>query len=167
MSSLNCAMLIGRLGRDPEIQTFPDGGRVAHLSVATNESWLDKTTGQKVERTEWHRVVIRAPGLIDVVNSYCRKGDRLFVQGALVTRKWNDANGVERMTTEIVVRPIDGKIVLLGGQAQQAHQGAQSPQPSSAYDAPHAPTQPAYPQRSAAPRPTAPTAAELDDEIPF
>ena len=118
--SLNRAMLIGNLGRDPEIRSFQNGGRVANLSIATSETWRDKATGERKEKTEWHRVVIFNDKLVEVVEKYLAKGSKIFVEGQLETRKWTDQSGVERYITEVVVRPYRGSITLLDGRNRDA-----------------------------------------------
>jgi single-strand DNA-binding protein len=111
--SVNKATLIGHLGKDPEIRSFQDGGRVAHFSIATSESWKDKESGERKERTEWHRVSITSEGLVGVAEKYLKKGAKVYVEGKLETRKWADRDGNERYTTEIVLRPYSGELILL------------------------------------------------------
>ena len=114
-ASLNKVTLIGNLGRDPEIRTTQSGGRVAGFSLATGENWRDRETGERRERTEWHRVVAFGDGLAGVVEQYVRKGSRVYVEGALQTRRWTDASGQERYSTEIVLQPYNGKLIMLDG----------------------------------------------------
>jgi len=111
--SVNKVILIGNLGRDPEIRTFQNGGRVANLSVATSESWKDRTTGERKEKTEWHRVVIFNEKLVEVVEKYLRKGAKVYLEGQLETRKWTDQSGVEKYSTEVVLRPFRGELTML------------------------------------------------------
>jgi len=111
--SVNMVVLIGNLGRDPEIRSTQNGKRIANLTVATSESWRDKSSGERKERTEWHRVVIFSDGLVDVVEKYLNKGSKVFVQGALQTRKWTDNGGQERYATEVVVQGFDSKLTML------------------------------------------------------
>ena len=111
--SINKVILIGHLGRDPEVRTFQDGGRVCNLSIATSETWKDRTTGEPKERTEWHRVTIRAEGLARVAEQYLRKGSKVYIEGQLETRKWQDQGGADRFSTEVVLRPYGGTLVLL------------------------------------------------------
>ena len=113
--SVNKVILVGNLGRDPEIRTTQDGLKVANLSLATSDSWRDKNTGERKERTEWHRVVIFNERLVDVVEKYLRKGSKLYVEGALQTRKWTDNSGQERYTTEIVLQRFRGELTMLDG----------------------------------------------------
>ena len=111
--SINKATVIGYLGKDPEIRTFQNGGRAANFSIATSESWKDKESGERKERTEWHRVSILSDGLVTVAEKYLAKGSKVYVEGRLETRKWTDREGIERYTTEIVLRPYSGELILL------------------------------------------------------
>ncbi|MFM9844599.1 MAG: single-stranded DNA-binding protein [Dongiaceae bacterium] len=113
--SVNKVTLIGNLGRDPEIRSLQDGNKVANLSVATSESWRDKASGERRERTEWHRVVIFNERLIDVVEKYLKKGAKVYLEGALQTRKWTDQSGAEKYTTEVVLQRFRGELVMLDG----------------------------------------------------
>jgi single-strand DNA-binding protein len=114
MSSLNRATLIGNVGRDPEIKTMSNGNRVANLSIATSETWKDKQSGEKKERTEWHRVTVWNDGLIGVIEKYVTKGSKVMIEGQLQTRKY-EQNGVDKYTTEIVLQGFGGTLILLGG----------------------------------------------------
>ena len=118
--SLNKAIVIGNLGKDPEIRTFQNGGRAASFSVATSESWKDKETGERKERTEWHRVSVVNDGLVTVVEKYLRKGSKVYVEGRMETRKWTDRDRIERYTTEVVLRPYSGELVMLEGRKDEA-----------------------------------------------
>ncbi|MDR7103822.1 single-stranded DNA-binding protein [Croceicoccus sp. BE223] len=113
--SLNKVMLIGNLGADPEIKSFQNGGRIANLRIATSESWKDRATGERKERTEWHSVVINSEGLVGVVERFLRKGSKVFIEGQLRTRKWQDQNGNDRYTTEISVGGMNGTLTMLDG----------------------------------------------------
>ncbi len=113
MASLNKVLLIGNVGKDPEIRSTQDGREIANLSLATSESWKDKTTGERKEKTEWHNVVVFNENLVKVIKSYVKKGSKLYIEGALQTRKWTDKNGVEKYSTEIVLQGFSGSIVLL------------------------------------------------------
>ncbi len=113
--SLNKVMLIGNLGQDPEVRSFQNGGRVANLRIATSETWKDKNTGERQERTEWHTVAIFSDGLINVVENYLKKGSKVFVEGKLQTRKWQDQQGNDRYSTEVVLRGFDGTLTMLDG----------------------------------------------------
>lgn len=111
--SFNQVTLVGNLGADPEIKSFQNGGQVANLRIATSESWKDRQTGERKERTEWHSVVINGDGLIGVIERYVRKGSKVLVQGSLRTRKWQDQQGNDRYSTEVVVAGHDGKLTML------------------------------------------------------
>ncbi len=113
--SVNKVILIGNLGRDPEIRTFQNGGKVANLRIATSEQWKDRNTGERKERTEWHSVAIMSEGLVNVVERFLKKGSKVYVEGQLETRKWQDQSGQERYTTEIVLRGFNGTLQMLDG----------------------------------------------------
>ncbi len=115
MASLNKVMLIGNLGADPEIRSFQNGGKVANLRLATSESWKDKNTGEKQERTEWHTVAIFNDGLVGVVERFLKKGSKVYIEGQLQTRKWQDQTGADRYSTEVVLRGFGGTLVMLDG----------------------------------------------------
>jgi single-strand DNA-binding protein len=113
--SLNKVMLIGNLGADPEIRSFQNGGKVANLRIATSEQWKDRNTGERQERTEWHTVAIFSEGLIGVVERYLRKGSKVYIEGSLQTRKWQDQQGNDRYSTEVVLRGMNGTLTMLDG----------------------------------------------------
>jgi single-strand DNA-binding protein len=113
MASVNKVVLVGNLGRDPEIRSTQAGTRIASLSLATSENWRDKHTGERKERTEWHRVVIFNEKLVEITEKYLRKGAKVYLEGALQTRKWTDNSGQERYTTEVVLQRYRGEIVML------------------------------------------------------
>lgn len=121
--SLNKVTLIGNLGKDPEIRNGQSGGKIATFTLATSESWKDRTNGERQERTEWHRIVIFGDGLAGVVEQYLKKGSKVYVEGALQTRKWNDQSGQERYTTEIVLQSYNGKLIMLDGNGGQSRTG--------------------------------------------
>lgn len=145
MAGVNKVIIIGRLGRDPESRSFQNGGKVVNLRVATSETWKDKA-GDRQERTEWHAVAIFNEKLGEVAEKYLRKGSEVYLEGQLETRKWQDKEGQERYTTEVVLRQFRGEIALIGGRAQ----GGDS----------------ASPREAAANKP-APKELDLDDSIPF
>lgn len=118
MSSVNKAIILGNLGSDPEIRTFQDGGRVCNFRVATSERWTDRNSGEKRERTQWHSVAIFNEGLVKIAEQYLRKGSKVYVEGQIETRKWQDQSGNDRYSTEIVLRPYRGQIVLLDGRPE-------------------------------------------------
>ncbi len=146
--SINEATILGRMGQDPDIKMMGSGDRVANLSIATSESWKNKQTGEKNERTQWHRVVVFNQPLIGVIEKYLKKGDQVYIRGQIETRKWTDQSGTEKYTTEIVLRPFNSQLVLLGGNKSQDSAAA--------------------PASNAAPASTTPAPFdELEDEIPF
>lgn len=113
--SVNKVILIGNLGQDPEVKSFQNGGRIANLRIATSETWKDRATGERKERTEWHSVVIQSDGLVGVVERYLKKGSKVYIEGQLRTRKWQDASGNDRYTTEVSVGGVGGVLTMLDG----------------------------------------------------
>lgn len=113
--SVNKVMLVGNLGADPEVKSFQNGGRIANLRIATSESWKDRATGERKERTEWHSVVLQSDGLVGVAERFLRKGSKVYIEGQLRTRKWQDQNGNDRYTTEISVGGVGGVLTMLDG----------------------------------------------------
>lgn len=144
--SLNKVTLIGNLGADPESRSFQNGGKVVNLRIATAESWKDKTTGERKEKTEWHSVAIFSEGLAGVAERYLRKGSKVFVAGKLQTRKWQDQSGADRYSAEIVLQGFDAQMILLDGKSDggQRASGGHEPQRSNA-----------------------PAHGDLDDDVPF
>lgn len=144
MSSLNRVELIGRLGQDPQSKSFQDGGKIVNMRIATSESWKDRQSGERKERTEWHSVVVSKPGLVDNVMRYLRKGARIYVTGKLTTRKWQDQSGADRYSTEIVVNGYAADIIFLDGQRADGSQDrAPPPEQNGGYQ------------------------SDLDDDVPF
>lgn len=115
MASVNKVILIGNLGRDPEVRTMNNGGKVVNLSVATSETWRDKNSGERQEKTEWHRVVIFNEKLGEVAERFLKKGSKVYVEGALQTRKWTDQSGAEKYSTEVVLQRFRGELTMLDG----------------------------------------------------
>jgi single-strand DNA-binding protein len=113
--SVNKVILVGNLGADPEVKSFQNGGRICNLRIATSEDWKDRTTGEKKERTEWHSVVLQSDGLVGVAERFLRKGSKVYIEGQLRTRKWQDQSGNDRYTTEVSLGGYDGKLVMLDG----------------------------------------------------
>jgi single-strand DNA-binding protein len=113
--SVNKVILIGNLGQDPEVKSFQNGGRLCNLRIATSESWKDKQTGEKKERTEWHTVVLNSDGLVGVAERYLKKGSKVYIEGQLRTRKWQDASGNDRYSTEVSVGGTQGVLTMLDG----------------------------------------------------
>ncbi|TYO91445.1 single-stranded DNA-binding protein [Oceanicella actignis] len=179
--SVNKVILIGNLGRDPEVRTFSNGGKVCNLRIATSETWKNRETGERRERTEWHSVAIFSEPLADIAERYLRKGSKVYVEGQLETRKWQDQSGQDRYTTEVVLRPYRGALTLLDsrpghGDAQDGRQGAtggageaagasqDSHNPRDVYG--HSAAASAAPAHDDAGPATA-RYDDLDDEIPF
>ncbi|HWB47472.1 MAG TPA: single-stranded DNA-binding protein [Stellaceae bacterium] len=176
--SINKVILVGNLGRDPEIRSTGEGMRIANLALATSESWRDRNSGERKERTEWHRVVIFNERLVEIAEKYLRKGSKIYVEGALQTRKWTDNQGMERFSTEIVLQRFRGELTMLdggrGGGAmegggdyddsymggdQQRYGGAGSSGSGGGYGAGGG--------GGGGSRSRTPVAADIDDEIPF
>jgi single-strand DNA-binding protein len=166
--SVNKVILVGNLGKDPEVRTTQDGSKIVNLTLATSENWTDRNSGERKERTEWHRVVIFNDRIGDVAERYLRKGRKVYVEGSLQTRKWTDQGGQERYTTEVVIGRFRGELVLID--SQRGEEGAMA-ESGGGYQ--RAPAQ----QRPAAgggsrgggggPSWEAPKGGDLDDEIPF
>lgn len=151
--SVNKVIIVGNLGKDPEVRAFQNGGRVANLTVATSENWKDKNTGEKKERTEWHRVAIFNENLVGVAERYLKKGAKVYIEGQLETRKWQDQSGQDRYTTEVVLRPFRGELTMLDG-AGGGRGGGMAEMPSSE-------------PMAAVAGGGGSSAPQLDDEIPF
>ncbi len=118
MAGVNKVIIVGNLGRDPEVRSFPNGGKVVNLRIATSDTWRDKQSGDRKERTEWHSVAIFNEALGKVAEQYLKKGSTVYIEGALETRKWQDQSGAERYTTEVVLRQFRGELTLLGGRGE-------------------------------------------------
>ncbi len=116
--SVNKVILIGNLGRDPEVRTFQNGGKVCNLRIATSETWKDRNTGERREKTEWHSVAIFSEGLVRVAEQYLRKGSKVYIEGKLQTRKWQDQSGQDRYSTEVALQGFDGTLVMLDGRGE-------------------------------------------------
>jgi single-strand DNA-binding protein len=121
--SVNKVILVGNLGRDPEVRSFPNGGKVCNLRIATSENWRDKATGERKERTEWHSVAIFNENLAKIAEQYLKKGSKVYIEGQLETRKWQDQSGAERYTTEVVLRQFRGELTLLDGRGEGGGMG--------------------------------------------
>ena len=154
--SVNKVILVGNLGRDPEVRNTQDGRKVVNLSLATSESWRDRQSGERKERTEWHRVVIFNDNLVKVAENYLRKGSKVYLEGALQTRKWTDQSGQEKFSTEVVLQKFRGELTMLDGRGEggEREEGAYAGGFSSGPR-----TQSAGPRED--------FSADLDDEIPF
>lgn len=121
--SVNKVIIIGNLGRDPEVRTFQNGGKVCNLRIATSETWKDKSTGERRERTEWHTVAIFNENLVRIAEQYLRKGSKVYVEGQLQTRKWQDQSGQDRYSTEIVLQGFNGTLTMLDGRSDSGGGG--------------------------------------------
>jgi single-strand DNA-binding protein len=157
--SVNKVILVGNLGRDPEVRSFQSGGKVCNLRIATSETWRDKQSGERKERTEWHSVAIFNENLVRVAEQYLRKGSKVYIEGQLETRKWQDQSGQDRYTTEVVLRPYRGELTLLdgrdgGGGGMGGGGMGGGGERSSGYDDRSGPSESRF-------------GADLDDEIPF
>ncbi len=164
--SVNKVILVGNLGKDPEIRTGQDGTKIVNFSLATSENWTDKASGERREKTEWHRVVVFNDRIADVVERYLKKGAKVYVEGALQTRKWTDQSGVEKYSTEVVIGRFKGELTMLDGA-----RGGESAMGGEGGYAQRAPAARA-PAGSRAAKPAAdswdaPRGGDLDDEIPF
>jgi len=127
--SVNKVILVGNLGKDPEIRTTPSGDKIANLTVATSESWRDKASGERKEKTEWHRVVVFNDNLTKVCENYLKKGSTVYLEGKLQTRKWTDQSGVEKYSTEVVLDRFGGVLTMLGGTSEPRREPAGTPDP--------------------------------------
>ncbi|MBI1275041.1 single-stranded DNA-binding protein [bacterium] len=155
--SVNKVILVGNLGRDPEIRSTQDGKEIANLAIATSESWKDRNSGERKERTEWHRVVIFNDALVNIAKNYLRKGAKVYIEGALQTRKWTDQGGMERYSTEVVLQGFNATLTMLDSRRGEGERDNDYGSGSS-YSAPS----------SAPSRQPQPAMAEaLDDDIPF
>jgi single-strand DNA-binding protein len=162
MAGVNKVILVGNLGADPEIRTLNSGDRVANLRIATSESWRDRATGEKKERTEWHRVVIFNDNIVKVAENYLRKGSTVYIEGAIQTRKWTDNAGVEKYSTEIVLQKFRGELTMIGGRGDSAGAGGGDGDyggDRGGFAGGGGKAQPSGPRES--------FSADLDDEIPF
>jgi single-strand DNA-binding protein len=146
--SVNKVIIIGNLGRDPDVKSFQNGGKICNLRIATSESWRDKATGERKEKTEWHSVSITSEALVRIAEQYLRKGSTVYIEGQLQTRKWQDQSGADRYSTEIVVGQFNGTLTLLGGKSEGGQSRDDGPPASSGQASKPAPP-------------------PLDDEIPF
>jgi len=152
--SVNKVILVGNLGKDPEVRTFQNGGKVCNLSIATSESWKDKQSGERKDRTEWHRVVVFNENIIGVAERYLKKGAKVYIEGQIETRKYTDKDGSEKYTTEVVLRPYRGELTMLDGAGDRSSAAL----PANDYDSGSSP----------APRARSGNAMpELDDDVPF
>lgn len=155
--SVNKVILVGNLGRDPEIRSTQDGKEIANLAIATSESWNDRNSGERREKTEWHRVVIFNDGLVRVVKNYLKKGSKVYIEGALQTRKWTNKEGQEQYSTEVVLQGFNSTLQMLDGNKAGGSDSAFDNGGSSSFGG----------GGSSYSKPASAPAAALDDEIPF
>ncbi len=163
--SVNKVILVGNLGQDPDVRSTQQGSKIVNLSVATSESWKDRQSGERRENTQWHRVVIFSEPLANLAEQYLTKGSKVYVEGQLETRKWQDQSGQDRYSTEVVLRPYKGELTFLDGRAGAGASGGQGGYnaPSQDYGAPMGGGQPAQ----AAAQPVSAPMDDFEDEIPF
>ncbi len=150
--SINKVILVGNVGQDPDIRSTSDGRELANFSLATSESWKDKSTGEKKEKTEWHKIVIFSQGLVGIVKNYVKKGSKLYIEGSMQTRKWTDKDGVEKYTTEVVLQNFNSTLQILDSKDRNSSGSGDSYSSS---------------QSSSKPKNTNVSVEENDDEIPF
>jgi single-strand DNA-binding protein len=162
--SVNKVILIGNLGADPEIRSLGSGDRVANLRIATSETWRDRNSGERKEKTEWHRVVVFNENIVKVCENYLKKGAKVYVEGAIQTRKWTDQSGQEKYSTEIVLQKFRGELTMLDGRGEGAEQGEGGGY-GGGYSNNGFSSGPR--QSGGASRPSEDFSANLDDEIPF
>lgn len=156
--SVNKVILVGNLGADPEIRSLNSGDRVANLRIATSETWRDRGTGERKEKTEWHRVVIFNDNLVKVAENYLRKGSKVYIEGSIQTRKWTDQSGQEKFSTEIVLQKFRGELTMLDGRSDDAGGREGGGDYGGGFQS-GARAQPSGPRED--------FSADLDDEIPF
>ena len=159
--SVNKVILIGNLGRDPEVRTFQNGGKVCNLRIATSETWKDRNTGERRERTEWHSVAIFSEPLARVAEQYLKKGSKVYIEGQLETRKWQDQSGQDRYSTEVVLRPFKSELTMLDGRGEGGGSTGGGGY-GGGYD--NGPQDDRYDDRGGS---SAPSSRDMDDEIPF
>ncbi len=173
--SVNKVILVGNVGRDPEVRNAQNGTKIVNFTLATSETWNDKASGERKERTEWHRVVVFNERIGDVVERFVKKGRQVYVEGSLQTRKWTDQSGQEKYTTEVVIDRFRGELTLLGGRGEEGGGGGYSGGGGGDYEGSGGGSGGRSAPRSAPPRGNAPSwdspgkggGSDLDDEIPF
>jgi len=167
--SVNKVILVGNLGKDPEVRTLNSGDKVCNLTIATSESWRDRNSGERKEKTEWHRVVIFNDNLVKVAEQYLKKGSSVYIEGALQTRKWTDQQGVEKYSTEIVLQKFRGELTMLGGRNDSAGGGDRDYGGGGDYAGGGSSSGGGFGggQRNQPSGPREDFSADLDDEIPF
>jgi len=163
--SVNKVILIGNLGADPEVRTFQNGGKVANLRIATSENWKDKSTGERREKTEWHTVAIFSEGLVRVAEQYLRKGAKVYIEGKLQTRKWQDQSGQDRYSTEVVLNGFDGTLTMLDSRGEGGGGGGYGGGSGGGYGG--SSSGGGYGGGNGGGAPSGGGGGDMDDEIPF
>ena len=156
--SVNKVIILGNLGVDPEVRSFPNGGKVCNLRIATSENWKDRNTGERREKTEWHSVAIFSEPLVRIAEQYLKKGSKVYIEGQLETRKWQDQSGQDRYTTEVVLRPYSSTLTMLDSRGDSASSGGYIGDTSNGHDAS---------SNLSGDTPTSSISQDFDDEIPF
>ena len=156
--SVNKVIILGNLGVDPEVRSFPNGGKVCNLRIATSENWKDRNTGERREKTEWHSVAIFSEPLVRIAEQYLKKGSKVYIEGQLETRKWQDQSGQDRYTTEVVLRPYSSTLTMLDSRGDSASSGDYIGDTSDGHDAS---------SNLSGDTPTSSISQDFDDEIPF
>ena len=156
--SVNKVIILGNLGVDPEVRSFPNGGKVCNLRIATSENWKDRNTGERREKTEWHSVAIFSEPLVRIAEQYLKKGSKVYIEGQLETRKWQDQSGQDRYTTEVVLRPYSSTLTMLDSRGDSASSGDYIGDTSYGNDAS---------SNLSGDTPTSSISQDFDDEIPF
>ena len=162
--SVNKVTLVGNLGRDPEVRSMQDGGKIVQLSIATSESWKDKNSGERREKTEWHSVAIFSEPLVRIAEQYLRKGSKVFIEGQLETRKWQDQSGQDRYTTEVVLRPYTSTLTMLDSRGDSGSQGGYI---GGSNDSNYSSDANNSASNSGNDTPSTTASQDFDDEIPF
>ena len=165
--SVNKVILVGNLGRDPEVRSTQSGSKIVQLNIATSESWKDKGTGERKEKTEWHRVVIFNENLGGIAERFLKKGSTVYIEGQLQTREWTDNSGVKKYTTEIVLQQYRGELTLLGGRDGGGGGARSGPMDGDNYDYGDSPSASPAPSSSGRSAPARSKPADFDDDIPF
>jgi single-strand DNA-binding protein len=164
--SVNKVILVGNVGKDPEVRSTQDGSKICNLSVATSESWTDKGSGERKERTEWNRVVIYNDGIAGIAEKYLKKGSKVFIEGSLQTRKWSDQQGQDRYSTEVVIQKFVGQLVLLGDAGGGDKAGGHQPSSGSGQQTQQR-TAPQERREAPKGKDWAGDGSDMSDEIPF
>jgi single-strand DNA-binding protein len=162
--SVNKVIILGNLGMDPEVRSFPNGGKVCNLRIATSENWKDRNTGERREKTEWHSVAIFSEPLVRIAEQYLKKGSKVYIEGQLETRKWQDQSGQDRYTTEVVLRPYTSTLTMLDSRGESSSQGGYMGESNdSDYSSDTSETSSNTSNENSSPS----AAQDFDDEIPF